>query len=275
MEIITGEKIQDTCDIYLGQHNDFAYNPFIRGQTTKQVNIVCPVIPNITVKNVFCYTHLLNSHLGMIINVIRSIPNTVNLFFHNSDGEFNENHTVLLLLPNVHKIYTQNLSITPTDRLQPLPIGIANSMWPHGNLAIWSGILTHNTHKTGLVYFNFSILTNRSARQECYDIIIKKGIINQPNKNYKDYLELLRSFKYAICPVGNGLDTHRFWECLYLYTVPICLKNTITEYYSTMYPVYLLDTWDELDINKLLEYQPEWKNYNTLSIDAMLTSHGL
>ena len=72
-----------------------------------------------------------------------------------------------------------------------------------------------------------------------------------PNRDYQSYLYLLSSYKFAICPEGNGLDTHRFWECLYLKTIPICLKNPITKYYSKLFPIYLLDDWNDLDLNKL------------------------
>ena len=37
MNIITGEKIQQLCDIYLGIQGDFNFNPVISNQTSKHI----------------------------------------------------------------------------------------------------------------------------------------------------------------------------------------------------------------------------------------------
>ena len=33
MNIVSGEKLQNLCDYYLGTHDQFNYNPFIQSQT--------------------------------------------------------------------------------------------------------------------------------------------------------------------------------------------------------------------------------------------------
>lgn len=35
------------------------------------------------------------------------------------------------------------------------------------------------------------------------------------------YLEELANSIFAVCPRGNGIDTHRLWEALYCNTIPI------------------------------------------------------
>jgi hypothetical protein len=40
------------------------------------------------------------------------------------------------------------------------------------------------------------------------------------------YFKLVSSYKYVIVLEGNGFDTHRLWECLYLGCVPILLHST-------------------------------------------------
>ena len=39
MNIITGEKIQQLCDVYFGLKEDFDFNPVIKKQIIKQFNI--------------------------------------------------------------------------------------------------------------------------------------------------------------------------------------------------------------------------------------------
>jgi hypothetical protein len=117
-----------------------------------------------------------------------------------------------------------------------------------------------------LIYFYFDINTNTHKRQECFNTICAKGVDPQPKRPFQDYLKILSSYKFAICPEGNGIDTHRFWECLYLKVVPICPRNVVTEYYSKMFPVVLLDKWEDLNVEYLdASYATyDWSNYDKL-----------
>ena len=216
----------------------------------------------------FCYTHILDIEKNKLIHILNLIKTPFCLIFHNSDGGFKQQDIDLFKIKNLKKIFTQNLEIEPQENLIPIPIGIANRMWPHGNISIWNIVLSnsHSILKTNNIFFNFTISTNKTKRTKCYDMISKKGIENLPNRDYQSYLYLLSSYKFAICPEGNGLDTHRLWESLYLNTIPICLKNPITNYYSKLFPIYLLDDWNDLDLNKLDHFYNEslqnWEKTN-------------
>ena len=59
-EIITGEKIQQICNIYVGKIEDFKYNPIIKSDVSKLVNID---LINKDIRNpyyIFFYGHLIN-----------------------------------------------------------------------------------------------------------------------------------------------------------------------------------------------------------------------
>ena len=122
-----------------------------------------------------------------------------------------------------------------------LPIGIANSIWKHGDIKILNDVIFDTNIKKILpcntsscdtsscnIFFNFTIDTNIEKRQLCYDIVSKYVKFIDNINNYFDYLSLLKTYKYCICPEGNGYDSHRIWECLYLNVIPICLKNNFT-----------------------------------------------
>ena len=202
------------------------------------------------------------------MNVVSKIRNPFNLFFHNGDTTFTQEHgNALLENKNILCIYSQNLSIPPHGRLKPLPIGIANSMWAHGNIYTWvSRLQMPLPRKQHLIYFYFEIYTNVHKRQRCFDIIHTKGIEPQPKRSLTDYIHALSTFKFAICPEGNGIDTHRFWECLYLKVVPICPRNIVTEYYSKFFPVVLLNKWEDLNTTTLGTFYEtrDWSNYDKL-----------
>jgi hypothetical protein len=261
--VISGERIQALCDFYIGTHDQIHANPVFRKDIQKKHKYIHEPIDftgDTSIQSIFCFTDILHSHFDALVCALQTIDTPFYLYFHNSDCGFNPQHTSLLsIIPNIQKIFTQNLETEPTDKLKPLPIGIANSMYAHGDLYCWGKILrTTPCKKTGKVYSQFSIDTNVMKRKKCLDIITSKGLVTQSSCAYMDYLELLRTFEFAICPEGNGIDTHRFWECLYLKTVPICLKNHLTEYVSYFFPVVLLDSWEDLDVTQLVYDGPSW-----------------
>ena len=271
MNICSGEKIQNLCVFYLGTKEQLNCNPFVKTQHFKHVDIdssdICSTISNIKCNNLFCYIPLLESHLRVLVEVLSHLKNPINLIFHNGDTAFTQECNRLLENRNITCIYTQNLSVPPNDRLKPIPIGVANSMWAHGNIYTWISVIqTPLPNKSKHIYFYFDIYTNIHKRQGCFDIICAKGIESQSKRSLPEYLKVLSLYKYAICPEGNGIDTHRFWECLYLKVVPICLRNIVTEYYSRLFPVVLLDKWEDLNFEYLhTQYTTyDWSNYDKL-----------
>jgi hypothetical protein len=267
MNVITGEKLELSCDIIIGNKEDFNFNPNL--QKLKQKNNIFLELLNINhfIDNkykVFCYTHLL-TNVNLLIVKLKKFKNKFVLFFHNSDCNFSAEHLILFdNLPLLENIYTQNMNVT-NNRVFPLPIGIANSMWDHGNLSRWNEILNKKIEKNNDIFFNFSINTNTIIRQNCLNKLLSTNLTFIQNiSNQNEYIKLLSSYKFCICPEGNGIDTHRFWECLYLKVIPICLKSHLTVYYSKLLPLILLDDWSNLDINNLDYSKHDWNNYKYL-----------
>jgi hypothetical protein len=151
------------------------------------------------------------------------------------------------------------------SKLIPLPIGIANRMWPHGNISIIESPKVHD------VYMSFDLNTNPKKRKECLDALVDKVPFLpfvSPNEN----MIRLSQYKYCICPEGNGLDTHRLWEALYLRVVPIMLKTRHVEMLINKYlfPVILLTRWENLDISELPSYDIFiFANYWRLDMDEL------
>lgn len=247
--IVTGERLQNLADIYIGNDYYFQYNPNIAIQKYKQKNI--STITNLqkydNPKKIFCYTDLIEE----LSTVIDFFMNPFILITHNSDMNIIE-CDIFKKIINCEKLicwYTQNLSYIH-DKIFFLPIGIANSQWPHGNLNIFKYIFDNPREKTKNVFINFKIETNYSKRKECFDKL--HNIINfLPMVDPTSNIIRMSEYKFCICPEGNGLDTHRLWECYYLKIVPIVLRNTFTENIkkTTDLPIIILDSWDDFSFN--------------------------
>jgi hypothetical protein len=60
------------------------------------------------------------------------------------------------------------------------------------------------------------------------------------------------SHKFVVAPRGNGWDTHRLWEALYLGCVPIVESSVLDPLYKQL-PVLIVNTWKGLDKDALLK----------------------
>jgi hypothetical protein len=78
----------------------------------------------------------------------------------------------------------------------------------------------------------------------------------------------LARYAFVASPPGNGLDTHRTWEAMYLNCVPIVKRSFMTEEFERLgLPIWIVDSYEELkkyDENalkaKYLELEPKFKS---------------
>jgi hypothetical protein len=129
----------------------------------------------------------------------------------------------------------------------------------------------------------FSIWTHPS-RQECYDLFSKAPFVynlnDDPSLDMREarekrdtaeffhekvpetvvYQKTLES-RYALCPRGCGVDTHRFYECIYLGCVPIVVRtNTMFDRLydpSVGFPCLVVDKWDDITEDLLNNSYPD------------------
>lgn len=251
--MISGEEIQELCDVYIGTKTNFNFNPNIN--KSKCIDFAEIPNPYYNPGVIFCYTDAIST----LVAKLKSFTNPFILVTHNSDENIGENKNAVIQILNnslLIKWYSQNANMMH-KKLYPLPIGLANIQWSHGQVKD-TIIANAGNKKTGDIYFNFKKATNPRAREQCYNVL-KDKIEFLEDVNPKDNIERLSSYKYCICPEGNGMDTHRFWEALWVNTIPICITSIfskqIKEYYNI--PCILLDKWEDLDIEKLLAtYSP-------------------
>lgn len=189
---------------------------------------------------------------------IRLFNNPFILISHNSDYNIVDDITTqnIVNCPKLIKWYGQNVGyINP--KISFLPIGIANRKWPHGDPSFFENIqFEQKTKKTKNVFMNFQTHTNYDKRIVCYNIMISKGVTFLPQVEPKQNIERMKSYKFCICPDGNGYDTHQLWEALYFQCVPILLRSKYSEIVQkeTGLPMILLDSWNDFNIDELPDY---------------------
>jgi hypothetical protein len=211
--------------------------------------------------NIFCYSHRIKE----LSNKIHFLKNKFILITHNSDGEIRHELETLKILnyPKLDKWYAQNICFD-NSKLFFLPIGIANSQWSHGNINMYNNeiVLYNSLNKSKNIYFNFKIDTNTSKRSKCFDSL-KHKLYWLNNISPSENIVRLSTYKFCICPEGNGVDTHRLWEALYLKTVPIVIKSEFTTILQkNNIPLVILNNWDDLTTYDLKYEDYDFTNDN-------------
>ena len=243
---ISGEKIQLRCDYFIGtpENQIFFDSRFI------DITIFLENVTFLENVRIFVFTNVLETHLTELVEFLKNCKDYI-LYFHNSDYPFLEEHYQVLNVPACKRIYSQNNTV---KNVVTLPIGIANSRWPHGNQKILNDVISLELPKTKGIFLNFS--NSAPIREQCKrDLDFLEWV---PTKSYREYLETLAEYRWCICVEGNGLDTHRFWECLYLKVIPICVKNAWVETNREVFPMIVLNSWSDLR-DKKLDYHFDYR----------------
>jgi hypothetical protein len=252
-DLISGDRIVSLCDFVLLTQDILLYhqnldkfidiNKVIIIKNFQNINMLAlnsyfQDLNKTTIK-LFIYTHLLDQFIQYILPYLDNTLSYV-LYLHNSDHEIKENHIILLTkYIYITKVYAQNISFYH-KRFNLLPIGIANSMFKHGDLTSLYTVMSESYYKkkTHGVYININ------PRTYAYRHTILQEINQRPNdfiisesKPYKDYLEELSKHRFCLCIRGNGIACHREWECYYLGVIPIIINNKFTN--TSVYIKYL------------------------------------
>jgi hypothetical protein len=172
-------------------------------------------------------------------------------------------HSDYGITPDIYNKYKHNCSVwftlnkeTDTDNLFALPLGRTNNTNEShvhpilGDTAVMCRTAQEPKHDTNLVYMNFSIGTYPQERQPVFDMFKDKSWVTvgqsvMTHQGSETYLHTLRNHTFALCPRGNGLDTHRLWEALYMGSIPIVRRHFGLREFEDL-PICWIDNWAEV-----------------------------
>ena len=213
----------------------------------------------------FIYTHILDDFITFILPFLDRSRKYI-IYTHNSDHEFNEKYIKLLESPLVLHVYAQNLNIV-SDKCSLLPIGIANSMWPHGNLLKIFKVMTETYHlkKTFGLHVNINTSTFY-YRKNVLDFCTNNNIHIAHKMSFDDYLYDLSTHRFCLAIRGNGIDTHRFWEALYLGVIPVVINNEYTKCNAFVQNLKINDIpfVEITNLNQLLQHKFDQSQYHKI-----------
>ena len=217
---------------------------------------------------IYVYTQFLDHFFNKFYEHLAD--NTI-IITHNSDFAVEQKHLKYLDDNTIKAWYCQNREVYH-EKLFSLPIGLANSQWPHGNQQLITNIRDRSNIKEYLVYKNFDINTNTYERTTCHYITQQNNIPLSTHTTIENYWTVLSKSMFVISPPGNGIDCHRIWEALFLRTVPVVKYHEAFSQFKHL-PILFVNSWDEITIPFLKEKsedyinKPEMFNIPLLDID--------
>lgn len=146
------------------------------------------------------------------------------------------------------RAFCQNL-LAPREGFEVLPIGLENA-WRsrNGHPKLFHRDRHSHVTRRWRIMWTFSVHTNPRVRTDAFSALLKSNVSEHIGTvSPRHHSDALRKYGFVACPPGNGEDTHRVWEAMYLGAVPIVLRSWMTERFEQLgFPVWVVDSYDEI-----------------------------
>ncbi len=244
MEWIQGNKLKAMTSIHYAPQRGFNENKDRNDINNIALNDYRYLANTFDKRNILIsdiiYTHTF--YIDQLFEVIGQVPYNVKVVSHNADvtADIEPPANVLWFSTNVNIVH---------DRVKSIPIGIENDFWLKDKKEKMIRKLKQKKQYKNMLYLNHNIKTNPAKRQPPYDIFGDRAWVTTANGSnghgFDNYLDNIYNHPFVVCPEGNGIDTHRVWECLYMKTIPVQIRNINNQFYTDL-PILFIDSWEEL-----------------------------
>lgn len=195
-----------------------------------------------------------------LVNILQNHDKTYVLLAEGGDGTINH----INLPNNILHVYCPNLQFY-NNKYSPFPRGILKH-------CLKSSKDASNLMKRKMVYCNFTVYNYSSSRIEDFNYWQSRSFkedwitIKHPNHQDNDsYWKDLYEHYFNICSspcadhdTNKHRDTYRFWETLISGGFPIIKRSKMAEFflYELDLPLIIVDSWDEINLDKLKKLIP-------------------
>lgn len=195
------------------------------------------------------------------------ISNPYFLITHNSDINIPGRYFLYLMDEKILVWFARNAEIIH-EKIVPIPIGLKNKNYSIGDTGILKSVQEETIKKRHLLYFNFHSQNYEEERAPLKRYFSCKGFAKEGVPlNYSEYLKEVKASKFILSPRGQGLDSFRTWESLYLGTIPIVKSSSLDQLFENL-PVLIVKDWQEVT-KAFLERKYEEMNDKTFDLTQL------
>lgn len=185
------------------------------------------------------------------------------LVTHGGDPPINQDYAHILKDPNLMHWYATNAALQH-DKLTAIPVGVEYNLSTAQRKTI-EDVLYSDIPKDKNVFCGaFTVHHWVEERQRCLDAMKHTGLMMDNRVSYREYLLELKRHRFCLCPIGNGIDTFRLWEALYMGCIPVITRRinkerVLVEQYKhdnvySRIPKIKIDYWEDFNPGILTEY---------------------
>jgi hypothetical protein len=172
-------------------------------------------------------------------------------------GDWEVNSSNFVTRDELKLMIATNLNMEATEKIEAMPIGVPS--FSHdpiiGNI---DKIVQKNSEDKAIrnmCYMGFRDSTFHTERSHVRNKFgglswCTASSYDRTETGYSNYLDCIYNHNFVLCPRGNGIDTHRIWETLYLRSIPIVKKCTAMSYFNEL-PILWINDWNEISLEFL------------------------
>lgn len=243
-DFVTGERVLALCDMAFFRRDYVEAFPTLKKQTHRLVFVGTRVDEQLQhhIDESSIFFTKLDTVEYFITEILPVISREFVLVTHISDFTSGLNKEVLKN-PNLIRWYGCNM--TPHPKVRAIPLGLENAeMWGRTDFLQIKQARLNAKVKNLYVYFNVD--TNVPVREKALRSLQNNGFKNNVRTTWPRYIDDLSRHKFCASPEGNGIDTHRMWECLYLEVVPVVVKVPELYHWYSELPILWVSSFDEV-----------------------------
>ena len=208
-----------------------------------------------------------------LLNLLRYYPLNEFIIFTAFEDTPLDEYIKHMIPNNVLSVNAANgVFLDDTDgRIKPFPHGLERSMYPgYNHQEILKEYIVNDTKPSKLLFVAHR--TDTGNRASLGDLFTNKDWATVTHLPYEEYLQGIKDHKFVLCPSGNGIESARNWETLYMRRVPVFKRHPYLEEMFKDFPALFVDEFDEvteelLTANDHLFQQAQTMDMNKLDLD--------
>ena len=206
---------------------------------------------------IFCHSSFINE----LFYLLKRVNNLRNIKLVTSQSDVSISKKLFFKKPKcISEWYSINVEYK-NPHLIPIPLGIANNYSPK-NLRYhdFENFKAISVELENKIYCNFNPTTNNNERLGIFELFKDDKLFKfeEATLSIDNYIKKLSEFKFVLAPCGNGFDTHRLWEALYVGAIPI-IRNHETYSYLDKRNVLIIENYSEITRELLAEFVEKYQ----------------
>ncbi len=190
----------------------------------------------------------------------------------NGDTNFPES----ILLDKCIQLFLCQNSLTQNDpHVSTIPIGLENRSLGRSGIPHYFKHTAHRSldpHKAALLVPPMSPTNpaRRSVLDEINSLNSNSLVVSKTLLSPKKYFQLVRKFRFILCLEGNGFDTHRVWEALYLESFPVMIKSLWSDSLLKLgLPILVVNNIAEINEKLLLDFDSAHRDFCSKNLEKI------